>query len=197
MPAGWEQAALDAQAVAARTYAVNALQSPASGEYDICATTMCQVYGGRRHFDTDGTLLWSQYVPAAKDTSLQVLTYDGAPAFTQFSASNGGWTVSGGQPYMPAKADPYDTVQRSFDPYINASVKVSVSSVAGYFGLAKLRSLRITSRDGHGAWKGRVLAGTVTGTDSAGHAKTVRATGYDFAWAFGLGTTWLKITTAN
>jgi peptidoglycan hydrolase-like amidase len=126
-------------------------------------------------------------------TAWQILQYNGAPAFAQFSASNGGWTVYGGQPYLPAKSDPYDTVALSGDPYIGAKQGVRVSSIASYFGLTKVLSISITSRDGHGTWLGRVLAGSVLGTDASGARKTVPATGYDFAWAFGLGTTWLKI----
>jgi predicted secreted protein len=65
--------------------------------------------------------------------------------------------------------------------------------VARYFGLSKLTSISITSRDGHGTWKGRVLGGSVTGVDGKGKRKTVAADGYDFAGAFQLGTTWLKV----
>jgi len=49
MPASWPAAALRAQAVAARTYAASERASrPASASYDLCDTTQCQVYGGRR-----------------------------------------------------------------------------------------------------------------------------------------------------
>jgi SpoIID/LytB domain protein len=196
MPAGWERQALDAQAVAARTYAANALAGSGNADYDICATTMCQVYGGQNHYDTDGTLEWSAFPPAAHDTSYKILTYGGKPAFAQFSASNGGWTVTGGQPYLVAKSDPYDTPARSFDPYIGASKSVKVSTVARYFHLAKLTAITITARDGHGTWKGRVLAGTVTGTDAKGKAKSISVDGYDLQSVFGLGTTWLKVAAA-
>ena len=101
--------------------------------------------------------------------------------------------MAGGQPYLVAKADPYDTPQRSLDPFIDATQKVSVASVARYFGLAKVSSISITSRDGHGTWRGRVLGGSVTGVDAKGVKKTVPADGFDFAGAFGLGTTWLKV----
>jgi peptidoglycan hydrolase-like amidase len=193
MPDYWERTALDAQAVAARTYAANALSSPSSGDYDICATTMCQVYGGYAHHDRRGVLLTRQDSVPATDTANRILTYKGRPAFAQFSASNGGWTVDGGQPYLLAKSDPYDTPKRSLDPYIDVSKPVSVASVARYFGLARVTSISITSRDGHGTWKGRVLGGSVTGVDASGKRRTVPADGFDFAGAFGLGTTWLKV----
>src|SRR4051794_37028558 len=195
MPASWERAAVDAQAVAARTYAAQALASSAGAEYDICATTQCQVYGGLAHYARNGAWLTSQFARAALDTSYQVLHYRGAPAFTQFSASNGGWSVAGGEPYLVAKADPYDTPGRSLDPDINVTTKVSVSSIARYFGLARVTSISITARDGHGTWKGRVLAGSVTGINAAGHKKVVPADGFDFADVFQLGTTWLRLIT--
>ena len=45
---------------------------------------------------------------AVTATARQILTYDGKPAFTQFSSSSGGWTSAGSVPYLAAKADPYD-----------------------------------------------------------------------------------------
>ena len=197
MPASWETAAVQAQAVAARTYAANALANPSSTEYDICATTQCQVFGGRAHYDAHGYLLTKWDTPPVTATSYQVLTYQGRPAFAQFSASNGGWTVAGGQPYLVAKADPYDTPARSLDPYVDVSTKVRVSTLAAAFGLAKVTAISITSRDGHGVWTGRVLTGSVLGVDKTGHQVTVPAQGYDFANAFGLGTTWFKVSVAT
>jgi SpoIID/LytB domain protein len=193
MPASWAPAALSAQAVAARTYADNAIASPGDAEYDICATTSCQVYGGRAHYASNGTLLYSQLTSAATSTAWRILTYNGAPAFTQFSASNGGWSVAGGAPYLVAKADPYDTAARSGDPYIGATTTVKVSALASYFGLAKVASLTVVARDGHGTWLGRILSATVRGTDRSGKAKTVTADGFDLQYAFGLGTTWLRV----
>ena len=38
----------------------------------------------------------------------KVLNYGGKPAFTQFGSSSGGWLSAGSQPYLVAKADPYD-----------------------------------------------------------------------------------------
>ena len=38
----------------------------------------------------------------------QVLRSGGAPAFTQFGSSSGGWTAAGSMPYLPAQRDPYD-----------------------------------------------------------------------------------------
>lgn len=197
MPASWQRAAVDAQAVAARTYGEYAVQHPQSRYYDICDTTACQVYGGAVRVGLGGRRLWAEFPPAASDTARQVLTYHGQVAFTQFSASDGGRSVSGGLPYLVGRADPYDTAALSGDPYIGYRKTVRVSTLARAFGLATVTALVINRRDGQGAWGGRVLGGYVTGTDRAKHAKTVRFTGADLQYALGLGTTWLSCSSAR
>ena len=192
MPTSWPAAAVDAQAVAARTYGAYAVAHPMGAHYDICDTSMCQVYGGHSHVDAQGHQLWSDYPTAAVATSNQILTYAGGAIFSQFGASDGGWTVDGGQPYLVSKADPYDAAA-SGDPYLDYKHTFSVPAVAKAFGLAKVTSIAITKRDGNGTWNGRMLAGYVAGTDSTGHAKTVATTGFSFESALGLGTTWMRL----
>ena len=46
VPASWKPAAVQAQAVAARTYAAFGRREPQASHYQICDTTACQVYGG-------------------------------------------------------------------------------------------------------------------------------------------------------
>ena len=36
------------------------------------------------------------------------MLYQGQPAFTQFSSSNGGYSSAGSQPYLVAQPDPYE-----------------------------------------------------------------------------------------
>jgi SpoIID/LytB domain protein len=188
VPASWPRAAVDAQAVAARTYGDYAAHHPANPNYDICDTSMCQVYGGHAHYDASGKIVYTDFAPAATDTSNQVLQYAGAPVFAQFSASNGGWTVDGGQPYLVAEQDPYDTAPT--DPYIDAKKTITVASLASAFGLAKITSLTI-SRDGHGTFGGRVLS-------VVAHNGTTAKTqdGSFLQGALGLGTTWIQLTPA-
>src|SRR6185436_3989058 len=91
VPPSWPAAALDAQVIAARTYALahtgwtgpqgETLQTP------ICATTDCQVYGGIAVPPTPGIRRWDA---AVQRTIGQVLLYEGRPADTvYFSTSNG------------------------------------------------------------------------------------------------------------
>jgi peptidoglycan hydrolase-like amidase len=192
VPTSWQRAAVNAQAIAARTYGAYAVDHPANRDYDICDTSWCQVYGGHAHYDAAGHLVWSDYPRAATATAGQVLEYNGAAIFAQFGASDGGWTVAGGQPYLVAKADPYDNAA-SGDPYLFYKRTYSVASLAAYFGLAKATAVVISKRDGNGTWNGRVLAGYVEGFDANGRPMKVAASGSDFAGAFGVGTTWFNL----
>jgi stage II sporulation protein D len=195
MPASWPRAAVDAQAVAARTYGDYAVNHPQNSQYDICDTTQCQVYGGHIYYDATGQERWRDYPPAATDTSNQVLRYNGAPVFSQFAASNGGWSVAGTQPYLVAEADPYDNATSDV-PYFAYTKTVPLATIAKFFGLATVTAITFSSRDGHGTWGGRVRAGSVVGKNAKGLTTTVPFTGSGFAAAIGAGTTWLHLLAA-
>lgn len=194
MPSSWQRAAVDAQAVAARTYGMYAVEHPQRSVYDICDTTQCQVYGGYIKYDQAGNVLWTDAPQPVADTSNQVLRYGGKTIFAEFAASNGGWSVDGGQPYLKAQADPYDAAP-SGDPYLLYSKVVTVASLARYYGLAKLTRITISVRDGNGDWGGRAVAGYLDGTDSVGAAQRVYTTGFELQDALGVGTTWMHLTT--
>jgi stage II sporulation protein D len=80
-----ELEALEAQAVAARTYAVKRRGDFSAEGYDLCATARCQVYGGA----TAEQPLSSQ---AVKATFGQVLLFARSPADTLFTSTCGGRT---------------------------------------------------------------------------------------------------------
>jgi stage II sporulation protein D len=105
-PASWPQAALRAQAVAARSYALT-VQVSGNG-FDLYDDTSSQVYEGI----ASETAATNQ---AAEATRGQVLTYGGEIAETYFSACSGGHTESvqnvffgAPVPYLVGVADPYD-----------------------------------------------------------------------------------------
>jgi SpoIID/LytB domain protein len=191
MPASWDPAAVSAQAVAARTYARYELEHSSNPDYDICDTTMCQVYGGYPHYDSSGALAWRDDAAAVKGNLNQVLQYKGATIFSQFSAANGGWTADGGQPYLKARADSYDA-DAGDNPYSLQKSTMSSAELASDFGLSKLTGISLT-RDGHGAWGGRVVSGTLQGT-KGGRSTTVPISGYDLQYAVGAGTTWIQVS---
>ncbi len=139
-PSHWPTAALEAQAVAARSYAV--FQLKPSSWYDLVPTTADQVYGGvaaeRPRSDH-----------AVYATLGQVLTYAGTVARTYYSSSSGGrtesvqdaWPGSAPVPYLRSVPDPYDSYSPHHDwgPY-----DLSSSRLAAQLGLGSaVESVRV------------------------------------------------------
>jgi len=180
MPASWSPEAVQAQAVAARTYAWwNAAAYP-TRYYQICDTSSCQVYKGY-----DGEYTASNNAVTA--TSGQILTYQGKPAFTQFSSSSGGWTSAGSVPYLPHKADPYD--DWSGNAVHSWSVRVNESTLEKrYPAIGDLKRIKITSREGGGDWKGRVWGMTLTGSKGS-----ATLSGDTFRSIYGLRSSWFTL----
>lgn len=105
MPASWPTAALQAQAIVARTYAVGRLGIRDDVGYDLVAGDQDQAYGGVDS-ESPSTIL------AADSTRGEILVYDGQIVHTYYSADDGGFTADGSalsdpQPYLKAKPDPY------------------------------------------------------------------------------------------
>ena len=109
MPEYFGMEALKAQAIAARTYAVKYYNKRVYSGYNLDDTTSSQVYYG---YDPD-YVNGSKAVDATKG---MILTYNGAPAETLYSATHGGYTervenVWGSPiPYLIDKADSYDLI---------------------------------------------------------------------------------------
>lgn len=182
MPPRWRAAALQAQAVAARTYALATRAAHLTGYYQICDTQACQVYRG-----TGAETTWTNAAVAA--TAGQILLYGGKPALTEFSSSSGGWTSSGGVPYLPAQQDIYDPEDN--DPYYPWTPTVTVDTAKleqKYPAIGTLISLQITTREGGGAiWGGRVETIKLDGT-----ASDLEISGLAFRYLYGLHSTLFK-----
>jgi SpoIID/LytB domain protein len=109
MPFRWNPQALEAQAVAARSYAVAKLQP--SAPFDLYADTRSQMYSGIEAERPSTNR-------AVGATSGKVLTWDGRVAVTYYSASSGGrtesntdaWPGASPVPYLVSVSDPYDTL---------------------------------------------------------------------------------------
>ena len=107
MPDRWNLAALEAQAVAARTYALATLHP--NKHFDLFSDTRSQVYGGIA-YETERTNL------AVERTANRVLTWRGRIASTFFFSTSGGrtanvrdvWPSLGDIPYLRSVDDPYD-----------------------------------------------------------------------------------------
>ena len=112
MPSKWPAAALEAQAVAARSYALANLTK--GRLFDLYGDARSQVYGG---IDEE-----SPAASAAVDaTKGRVVLYNGKVADTLFFSTSGGRTVSALEatgvdvPYLVSVADPYDTLSPYHD----------------------------------------------------------------------------------
>ena len=185
MPSSWSAAALQAQAVAARTYAAYVREHPHPGVgayFDLYDTTSDQMYTGV------GSEVSSTNDAVAATAGKVLVDSQGHAAFTQFSSSSGGWTVAGGQSYLVAQKDPYDGVPDvSWSPH-SWRTTLSVASIRSAFSVGSVTSIVITGRDGNGAWGGRVTSLTVHG--SAGSATV---SGTSFRSMFGLRSEWFRI----
>lgn len=178
IPASWSAEAVRAQAVAARTYAAYERAHPRSSAYQLCDTWSCQVYGG---YDAEHPAADA----AVRATRGLVLTSGGAPAFTQFGSSSGGWTSAGSVSYLPAKQDPYDGWKGN--PVHSWTVRTDAAAIERVWPkLGDLTRIKVTARDGNGAWGGRVRSLTLTGTKGK-----VVVSGDSFRGALGLRSTWI------
>jgi stage II sporulation protein D len=183
MPSAWLPAALEAQAVAARSYALASRK--AAAPFDVYADGRSQAYLGV-----------SAETPAARQavdlTAGEVLLFDGGVADTLFSSSTGGWSQSAadafgppGRPYLVSVKDPYDTIS----PYHNwGPVAVTAKTLGHALGL-----------------KGGIVDATVR-RNSSRRVKTLRLTslsrgvqhtsavsGATAASALGLRSTWFSV----
>jgi SpoIID/LytB domain protein len=177
----WSPAALESQAIAARTYAAYERANPVGKVSQICDTTSCQVYGG---FSAE----YASTNAAVEATAGQVrLDAEGRPAFTQFSSSNGGWSAAGSEPYLVAQQDPYDGW--SGNPNTSWTLPLTAGNVEkSYPAIGTLTSIAVDSRTGNGEWGGRALDMTLTGT-----AGSVKTTGEEFRLRVGLKSSWFTL----
>jgi stage II sporulation protein D len=126
MPSRWSPAALEAQAVAARSYALATLQPGRA--FDLRADTRDQVYGGIAYEGPRTDL-------AVARTAGRVLTWRGHVALTYYSSSSGGRTadvrdLGSGRPavpYLRPVSDPYDALSphHTWGPVVLAPRRVA------------------------------------------------------------------------
>jgi SpoIID/LytB domain protein len=170
------QEAQRAQAVAARSYAALKRSTRPDKPYDLDDTPGYQAYAG-----VDGE--WPDSDRAVAATAREILTYAGEPAFTEFTASNGGWTAAGDAPYLTAREDPWDADEWGSVDFSDTEIE------AAWPGIGDLMSIELADRNGVGEWGGRV--GRVTLTGSVGSATM---DGDAFYQRLGLQSAWLSIT---
>jgi stage II sporulation protein D len=185
MPSGWAPAALEAQAIAARTYAIT---TTVDGEgYNLFDDTRSQMYGG-----VDAETAPSNAAVAA--TAGQIVTYDGTPVVTYFFASSGGhtesiqnvWPGSAPEPWLRGVRDPYDGAADNPDHswHITLSVDAATAELGSLVD-GTLQRIVVTRR----GVSPRVISARVVGSRG-----TTTVTGSQLATAFGLPSTDMSFT---
>lgn len=136
VPRDWPMDALKAQVVAARSYALNQMRRTTASDYDLCATTACQVYVGTRVELGP----WGQrWVRAIRETENEVLLHEGEPALAFYSSTSPGRTfdneeVFGGTalPYLRGRRERHDRAS----PLSRWTVRMPFSHLARFLRAA-------------------------------------------------------------
>src|SRR5229473_946195 len=166
VPRDWPDAALEAQAVAARTFAVaqKIAQGPAARAH-LGSSVLDQVYAGAAH-PASGALR------AAHATAGEVLTYGAAPIAAYFSASCGGrsetgedaFNLAGGStPYLVSEQDDADAGRA----WVVRKPLAQISAALRKAGrvLAKVTSVSVSARTLRGESYRQILAHYYPGSE--------------------------------
>jgi stage II sporulation protein D len=161
VPARWPAAALQAQAVAARTFALaQKIQVGAGARAHLGASVLDQVYAGAAHPQASSRA-------AAQATHGEVLTFDSAPIEAWFSSSCGGLSESAEAAFgLPPGSAPYATSQSDGDaddgaPSQRWTVRRPLAAIA-----KKLRA--------DGRVRGELAGLDVAERTGSGRARTIR-----------------------
>jgi SpoIID/LytB domain protein len=178
MPAEWPMAALEAQAVATRTYALTAHAGGA--RFDVYADTRSQVYEGKAA-ETPRTNA------AAAATAGEVVTYGGHPAITYFFASSGGLTEAIQNAFPGAAAEPWlrgvpDSYERGglHRWTIRMTLAQAASDLAGLVR-GSLRGIEVLKR----GYSPRIVRAELLGSEG-----TTQVSGPELAARLNLYSTW-------
>jgi stage II sporulation protein D len=156
MYGSWSSAALRAQAVASRTYAVEQINSSRSQQWHMRADTQSQVYGG--------VAAESASVSAAVEaTRGEILTHRGRPILAVFHSSAGGRTASAEEVWGERReyliSVPVEDEWESPDTYWRATVSgttlgravaAAAESVAGARDVGVIQRAEVIERTGSG-----------------------------------------------
>jgi peptidoglycan hydrolase-like amidase len=187
----WGFQALEAQAVAARSYALAyAAAGGWNGYADICDTSQCQAYVGERYETTVSNA-------AVSDTANEVRVVAGASpgsstiVSARFSASSGGFTAPGSFPAVRDLGDACVVIGNPLECNPNHTWTEALSASVvnrGFPSIGRLLRIRVTSRNHHGELGGRVESVRLTGTKS-----TIVVSGDAFAAATNLRSNWFAV----
>jgi stage II sporulation protein D len=181
----WPLAALEAQAIASRTYALTA--HAGGSKFDVYTDTRSQVYRGvaAQTPQTDA---------AVAATAGQIVTYQGRPAITYFFASSGGRTENVENSFTGTQPEPW--LRGVLDPYERGDLHSWKVTLAFSTAAARLRGLV------RGSFKGievlqRGFSPRIASAYVLGSRGRTPVTGAQLAARLGLYSTWAYFSTRN
>ena len=175
IPGDWPTAALEAQVIAARTYAIATLEQRRatntwSHPFDLYSSTWDQVYIGDSAELSPYKEPWVQTV---ENTAGRILLHEGAKVRAFYSSSNGGHTARGNYvfyadlAYLAAKPDSYD---QQHSPHASWTRTYSVSAFNRWLGdhgdteVGQLISMEVVDNQGASGRLDKAQI-RITGTD--------------------------------
>jgi SpoIID/LytB domain protein len=178
MPSSWPLAALEAQAIASRTYALTA--HAGGSRFDVYSDTRSQVYRGVAA-ETAATNA------AVQGTAGQIVLYAGKPATTYFFASSGGMTENIEDSFAGSEPQPW--LRGVADPYEDRAASSWKTSFSFHAAAARLRGLV------QGSFRGievltRGASPRIVAAEVLGSRGVTPVSGPQLAGAFGLSSTW-------
>jgi SpoIID/LytB domain protein len=193
VPSSWPAAALQAQVVAARNYALAQSHSTSStcGGCNLYDDTRSQVYRGWEKESAVGGDRWVAAVAATQTSTSRGLAvlYNGSPVTAYYSSSTGGRTRDAAAvwgravPYLVSVDDKW-SLDPSVNPMASWTRTVPMAKVVSAFGLTDVVQLTVTDRDNGGA------VSYLQAKSSDGTMKTI--SGNVLRGSFGLPAQWVK-----
>jgi SpoIID/LytB domain protein len=161
---------LQAQAIAARSYAAREAMGRAGQPFDVYASTRSQAYPGAAALDSAlGVVRAREHArtdAAVAETAGVHVTVAAKPVLTQFGASNGGATAASPLAHMVAAADPWDA--RSLrNPRLSWERAIDSTALGAKFGIGTVQAVQVLDREGFGPWGGRVTGVRLVGAAGA------------------------------
>jgi stage II sporulation protein D len=195
MPSAWPMAALQAQAIASRTYALHRVGAvKTSCDCDIYSASKDQAFVGfSKESEAKFGQIWKAAVSSTStdDSTGLAILYKSSPISAFFFSSSGGMTESAQNvwgsplPYAMPVADPWSLDRKINSKYASWMRSASQSRIAAVFGLVDVVTLFVGGKDA----SGRVT--TVTASSSLGATK--KLTGGSFAAKAKLPSAWFDI----
>lgn len=204
MPSSWEPAALQAQAIAGRTYAMRNMNSlKAACECNVYDEVASQKFTGWSKENEGGGTSGAKWKAAVNATQVKssgvpvsatVVQYNGVLIDAVYFSSSGGKTRTAqsvwgtNHDYLQSRADPYSVSAASGNPYRAWAYKATQAKVAAAFAVKDVVSVSVTKNND-------LTISSATATTATGQKTTI--TGARFRAALPTLSAWVGSVTAG